>query len=122
MIDNQAREREPAGIDPTFEQEPELFAEPLQENVHRALDRLETLLKKIHGTLDSRSREGEHRDWPYVRMTAVILQVIVAGLIVLALFDWILYGPVNTLIVKLAFAGVLQVSALTAFLISRKEA
>ena len=96
--------------------------ETLPDDVHHAFDRLEALLKKIHDALDARAREEEHRDWSYLRTAGVILEIIVGGLVVLALYDWILYGPVNTLVVKLAFAMVLQLAALTAFFVSgRKE-
>jgi hypothetical protein len=48
-----------------------------------------------------------------------VLQVIVGGLVVLALFDWLLGAPVDGLLVKLVFAAVLQLGALTAFVVSR---
>lgn len=121
MSENQTREMETPGLDPMTNPEPSPSQESLPEDVRHAFERLETLLKKIHGSLDARAREREHRDWAYLRTVAVILQILVAGLMVLALFDWILYGPVNTLIVKLAFAGVLQITSLTAFIISGKK-
>ena len=39
----------------------------------------------------------------------------------LALLDWLLHGVVSSIFVKLAFAMVLQLSALTAFIVSRKS-
>jgi len=94
---------------------------PLPEDVTRTFERMERLLGRIHGALDASAREGEHRELSYGRLVGGILQIIVAGLVALALLDWLLHGVVNSLFVKLAFAMVLQLSALTAFVMSRKS-
>jgi hypothetical protein len=96
-------------------------AAQLPQDVTRAFERIEKLLGRIHGALDASAREGEHRELSYGRLLGGILQVVVAGLLALALLDWLLHGAVNSLFVKLAFAGVLQVSALTAFVVARKS-
>ena len=93
----------------------------LPEDVTQTFERMERLLGRICGALDASAREGEHRELSYGRLVGGILQLIVAGLVGLALLDWLLHGVVNSLFVKLAFAMVLQLAALTAFVISRKS-
>ncbi len=85
------------------------------------LERMEKLLSQIRGALDAAARAGKHREFSLARTTGWVLQVIVAGLVVLALLDWLLQAPVDSLFVKLAFAVVLQLSALTAFVVSGDE-
>jgi hypothetical protein len=93
----------------------------LPEDVTRTFERMERLLGQIHGALDAGVRERKHRELSHGRLAGAVLQVIVAGLVVLALLDWLLHGAVNSLFVKLAFAIVLQLAALTAFVLSRKD-
>ena len=85
------------------------------------LERMERLLSQIRGALDAATRAGEHREFSIGRTTAGVLQIIVAGLVVLALLDWLLEAPTDSLLVKLAFAAVLQLSALTAFVVSHGD-
>jgi len=87
----------------------------------KALQHMESLLGQIRGTLDATVRDGEHKEFSIVRLAGSILQVIVAGLVLLALLDWLLQASVDSLLVKLAFAAVLQLSALTAFVVSRER-
>ena len=84
-----------------------------------SLRRIEKLLSEIRGALDAAARAGEHREYSLGRVIGAVLQVIVGGLVVLALFDWLLGAPVDGLLVKLVFAAVLQLGALTAFVVSR---
>jgi hypothetical protein len=85
------------------------------------LERMEKLLSQIRGALDADARDGEHRGFSIRRLIGAVLQVTVAGLVALALLDWLLQAPVDSLLVKLAFAAVLQLSALTAFVLSGGE-
>ena len=71
------------------------------------------------GALDAAARDSEHRDFSIGRLIGWILQVIVVGLVALALLDWLLQASVDSLLIKLAFAAVLQLSALTALVVSR---
>lgn len=91
----------------------------LPPDVARTFERVEKLLGQIRGGLDAATRDSEHREFSIGRLVAAILQVIVAGLVALALLDWFLAAPTDSLLVKLAFAAVLQLSALTAFLVWR---
>lgn len=86
-----------------------------------ALQRVEKLLGDIRGALDATARERAHHEYSPRRLIGAILQVIVVGLTLLALLDWLLDAAVEGLLVKLAFAAVLQLAALTAFLISREK-
>lgn len=85
---------------------------------------MEKHLSQIRGALDAAARESEHREFSIGRLIGAILQVIVAGLVALALLDWLLAAPsdsLDSLFIKLAFAAVLQLSALTAFVLSRGD-
>lgn len=84
-----------------------------------SLQRIEKQLRDIRDTLDAAAREGKHRQYSPARLTGSILQVIVAGLIALAVLDWAFDAPADTLLAKLAFAAVLQLAALTAFIVAR---
>lgn len=93
----------------------------LPEDVTHTFDRMEQLLGRIHDALDAGARERQHREFSYARLVGAVLQLIVAAMVALALLDYLLYGAVNSLFVKLAFALVLQVSALTAFVVARRD-
>lgn len=84
-----------------------------------AFERMERVLRQIRGSLDTTTREASYREFSPLRLVAAVLQVFVAGLVVLALLDWLLAAPTDSLLIKLAFAAVLQLSALTAFVVSR---
>lgn len=83
------------------------------------LQHMEKLLGQIRGTLNAATRDEAHRELSVGRTVGAVIQVVVAGLVALALLDWLLDAPAEALYVKLAFAGVLQVSALTAFVVAR---
>ena len=81
------------------------------------LQRMEKLLQGIRGALDATAREERHAEFPLRRLVAAVLQVIVVGLLFLALLDWLLDAGTDAVLIKLAFAAVLQLTALTAFLV-----
>jgi hypothetical protein len=91
----------------------------LPPDVLATLQQMEKRLTQIRGALDAAARDGAHREFSLWRIAGSILQVIVAGLVVL---DWLLQAPVDSLTVKLAFAAVLQLAALTAFVVARDRA
>lgn len=86
-----------------------------------ALARMERLLSQIRGSLDITAREARYQEFSLLRLVGSILEVFVAGLVVLAVLDWIFAAPANALLIKLAFAAVLQLAALTAFIVSRES-
>ena len=83
------------------------------------LQHMDKLLAQIRGTLNAATRDEAHRELSIGRTIGAVIQVVVAGLVALALLDWLLDAPAGGLYIKLAFAGVLQISALTAFVVSR---
>lgn len=86
-----------------------------------AIERLEKVAREIRGLLDARQREDWRKDLTVWRVIAIVLEIIVVGLIVLALFDGLLQAPLGAAILKLAFAMALQLVALTAFLAPREK-
>ncbi len=96
-------------------------SDQLPDDINRSFERMEKLLSQIHGALDANVRESEHREFSSWRLGAYFIQILVLSLIVLALLDWILQGPVAELFVKLAFAGVLQLCAITVFLLTHTK-
>jgi ABC-type transport system involved in cytochrome bd biosynthesis fused ATPase/permease subunit len=96
-------------------------AEGLPPDVAPAFERMERLLRQIRGALDTTAREAKYRDFSALRLVGAILQVFVVGLVVMALLDWIFAASAGSLLIKLAFATVLQLSALTAFVVSRQR-
>lgn len=86
-----------------------------QQSVFR---RLEELLIEIRAGLDASLREQQHRSFSLVWLAGAIVQVFVLGLIALSTLDWFFQAAFQDLLIKLAFAAVLQLVALTAFLLS----
>jgi hypothetical protein len=80
------------------------------------------VLGEIRGALDAAERERQHKEFSSLRLIGAILQVVVGGLVALAVLDWVFEAQVEVLFVKLAFATVLQLIALTAFLLWRRDA
>ena len=93
----------------------------LPGDVAGAFERMEKLLSQIRGSLDSTAREARYREFSMLRLVGAVLEVFVAGFVILALLDWFFTAPTNKLLVKLAFAAVLQLAALTAFIVSREK-
>jgi hypothetical protein len=60
------------------------------------------------------------RELPLARLVGALLQALVVGLIVAALSDWAFEAPPGNLLIKLAFASVLQLGVLTAFVSARE--
>lgn len=84
-----------------------------------ALTRMEHVLREIRGSLDAEAREKQHREFSWLRLTGSVFQVLTGGLTAWALLDCVFQAHAETVFIKLAFAGVLQLMALTAFLMTR---
>ncbi len=91
---------------------------PGREELLGTLERLERTLDEMRGGLDATAREDRHREFSLPRLIGAILQVLVTALVLWALSDW-LFGELNQVLIKIGFAGVLQLAALTAFLPGR---
>jgi hypothetical protein len=101
---------------------PEAASPPdLAPDAAMLLRRMESHLHEIRSVLDAEAHERTYREFSTGRLIGTVLQIIVAGLVVLALLDWALDAPTDALLVKLAFAAVLQLAALTAFIVSGRE-
>lgn len=87
----------------------------------KTLERMERVLGEIRGALDASAREERHKEFSPIRLVGAIVQVIVVGLLGLAVVDWIFEASFDTQFVKLAYAAVLQLTALTAFVVAPRE-
>lgn len=84
-----------------------------------SLERIDRTLRDIRAILDAQVREQQHREFSAAQLVGAVLQAVVVGLLVLALLDWLYQWGVTRTYVKLAFAAVLQMMALTAFVAAR---
>ena len=85
-----------------------------------ALERLEHLLVGVRSVLDAQVRESRHREFSPARLLGSLLQALVIGLLLWAVSDWAFGEPSEVLLIKLAFAAVFQLVALTAFVLGRE--
>ena len=90
------------------------------EDVLTVLQRIEQGLAEIRRSLDGMARERRHREFSPARLIGSILQAFVVGLVLWSVSDWVFGEPRDALLVKIAFAAVLQLGALTAFLLGRE--
>ena len=74
----------PSSLDPSVDD-----SSPDQEALP-TLERMERHLAALHGAIDAHSRERAHREFSPARLAGAILEVMVGGLVVLALLDWLL--------------------------------
>jgi hypothetical protein len=94
---------------------------PSSDEALSVLRRIERVLGEVRGALDVAERERQHKEFSSPRLIGAILQVIVGGLVALAVLDWVFGARAEALLVKLAFAAVLQLIALTALLFWRRN-
>jgi hypothetical protein len=84
------------------------------------LERLERTLDEMRGGLDATVREERHREFSAARLIGSIVQALAVGLVLWALSDWV-FGELSQVTIKLGFAGVFQMGALTALLLGRES-
>lgn len=87
--------------------------------VSEALQRIERLLAEVRAHLDATARESRVREFSLARLIGALLQALVVGLVVWALSDWVFAIEPLPLLVKLAFAAVLQLVVITTLLTAR---
>ncbi|MCG3129084.1 MAG: hypothetical protein CHACPFDD_03993 [Phycisphaerae bacterium] len=97
--------------------EPPYHARPRDPRV--LLERIDAALADIRAHLDALARDRERRDLTAGRLTGAIAQSLVIALLAWAASDWIFGVAFETLATKLGFALLLQLLALTGFLLSR---
>lgn len=87
----------------------------------RCVQEMEQSLSEIRLRLDSLTRERRYGSFSLARMIGAIAQALVVGFMLAALADWIFHAEVAAQIAKLGFAAVLQMGALTAFVVARED-
>lgn len=85
----------------------------------KLVQRLQTAVEEIRGRFETLSRERRHREFSPARLIGALLQAVVIGFVLLALSDWVYGAHEGPILVKLAFAAVFQLGALTSFVLSR---
>ena len=85
------------------------------------LRRIERTLEEIRGRLETTARAQRHVEFSPARLIGALFEVLVLGLVIAALADWIYQAPLPNQLVKLTLAGVLQLVALTAFVLAPKK-
>lgn len=98
---------------------PDPAQRPRGEDLLAALQRVEDVVKDIRGRLESTARERRHREFSAAWLIGTLLQALVIGFVIAALADWAFEAELGKQLVKLALAGVLQLGALTAFVLAR---
>ena len=83
------------------------------------LRRTERILGEIRGHLESSARTQRHQDFSFPRLLGAICQAAAAGLVVIAVAGWTFRASPADQLIALALAGVLQLGALTAFVLAR---
>jgi len=122
MMQPEAEDLFDAPLDPVAHPAPP----PAQESRSRgecllaSLERIEHALDEVRAAMDTTVREHRHREFSAVRLVGSITQALVVGLLLWALSDWVFEEPPGAVLTKLAFATVLQLAALTAFLLGRE--
>lgn len=84
-----------------------------------SLRRLEALVQELGSHVETQVREGHHRSFSAGRLFGALAQALVLVFMVAAASDWVSEADVGRQLVKLAFAAVLQLIALTAFVVAR---
>ncbi len=92
-----------------------------RDTAGETLRRIERLLVEIRGRLETLNRAQQHRHFSAARMIGAVLQMVTVAFLLAAVVDWVYQSPSATQIIKLLFAGVVQVCALTAFVMARGE-
>ena len=82
------------------------------------LRRTERLVEEIRGHLESSVRTQRHQDFSFPRLLGAVCQAVAAGLVVIALAGWAFRASPADQLIALALAGVLQLGALTAFVVA----
>lgn len=111
----------PPPTDPIDEGAASATPERTTDELLASLRRIERLLEQLRQRLETTARAERYREFSLARLFGALLQALVVGLLMFALTDWVYQGSPAQQLVKLAFAGVLQLGALTAFLLARES-
>lgn len=86
-----------------------------------ALPSLQRQLESLRAQLEASERERRYVSSSPLLWLALAIEFVVAGLALMALFDWFLSPAMGNLLVRLMLAILLQLAALTAVAASRRE-
>jgi hypothetical protein len=89
------------------------------ESPTEQLRRIERLLVEIRGCLETLHRAQHHQEFSPARLIGAVLQMVTVAFLLAAVADWVYQAQPATQIIKLMFAGVVQLGALTAFVVAR---
>ncbi|HPM22360.1 MAG TPA: hypothetical protein PLP66_00540 [Phycisphaerae bacterium] len=92
-----------------------------EQELLAALRRLERIAEEMRGLLETTARVQRHRAFSFARLLGALFEALVGGLLFAALMGWVYDASPASLLVELALAGVLQLVALTAFVVARDE-
>lgn len=93
---------------------------PVTETLSREelLRRVDERLASIDRRLESLARERQHEEFSIARLIGVVVQVAAVGALVVSIAAWAFQAALGQQLVLLLFAGVLQLGALTAFVVA----
>ena len=83
------------------------------------LARVEQRLVEVRHLLEQSQRLAQHKEFSLARLMGALCQALVIGLLAWSLSDWVFGGAALDILVKLGFAAVLQLAALTGFVMER---
>lgn len=86
-----------------------------------SLRRIERQLDEIRSRVEALTREDAHQEFSPARLAGTMIQVFAIGALLFALADVVFDRDRGAQLVKLALAGVLQVGALTAFVLASRR-
>jgi hypothetical protein len=110
----EVQESQPAAAEP---------AEPGSrgDELMACLGRIEQVCREMRGQLEALGRGQRYREFSPARLVGAILQSLVIGFVIAAVADWLYQASAGTQLVKIGLAGVLQLAALTAFMLGRGD-
>ncbi len=98
--------------------EPDQLPDAMPTPREDLLQRVEERLASIDRRLETLTRDGQHEDFSVVRLVGVIVQVAAIGAFVVAIASWAFQAALGQQLVLLLLASVLQIGALTAFIVA----
>lgn len=89
--------------------------------LRKTLARMERTLEEIRASIDAASRARQHKEFSSARLIGAVLQVLVVGLVLLSIINLVFEGTLGWVLAPIAFALVLQLGVLTAFVLAGQD-
>lgn len=105
---------------PIADEETVVYTPP--RDLAATLENIETSVEDLRDAVAGLARTQQYQEFSAARLVGAVIEALVVGLLLWALSDWAFEAPVAQLFIKLGFALVLQMAALTAFLLARESA